>query len=169
MKPETEYRRQLVEAVLARNEKPMTAGEVLEQMGALAQAEGHPDSCWRSLTTQMVAGALRNMEQTGESVQRPPVPSGRRGRPDPRWQRTAETCSDIPAAPHHEAAPMRTPRAALQAFPSGAVDLESCSPAQLQVVLNVADMLAGAIERVARDLNETREKARAQLAKAGVA
>lgn len=87
-----EYRRELALHCLSRMTKPITAGDLLEDMGVTAQAELHPEACWRGagFDARTTAGILRTLEKDGLVRKVGGVQNSGYGREEPVWEISAK-------------------------------------------------------------------------------
>lgn len=153
-----EYRRRMCEASLARAADPMTAGELLDVMGSLAIAEGHPPGLVRALTTKQVAAMLKSLERDAGAKRAGERPSGERGRPDPLWLRTKETHRTIPDPPEDvDVAPSHSaPRP------------PEYTPEQMRVLVDVGDEMFGTLAQFMGQVQSQMQRARERLAEVGL-
>lgn len=111
-----EYRRMLALHCLARLGKAVTAGDLVEEMGVSAQAEGHPRWCYSRMDARAVTGTLRSLQREHLVQQQ----DGQRrnssyGRDEPLWEVVQNGQKHpMPMAPEQEreteaAAAARTP------------------------------------------------------------
>lgn len=164
-----EYRQDFTLAVLLRNFRPMTAGDVAEHIAVLGPAEAHPDECWRGASPAAIAGHLRALETRGLVQKDGERTNQRAGRPEPTWRPVAEydRTAPIPMPPllGDEASEdfALTPPAPLPENP-----YEKLSRPQLYTLLNVHDEISGTCYRFLRDIQDINERARRQLSAAGI-
>lgn len=164
-----EYRQDFVLAVLKRNpqgHESLTAGDIAEHIAVLAQAEGHPDECWRGANPTAVSGHLRTLEarlQVGKCAARK---NGRTGRSEPTWA--------VGPRQWDASAPLPFPPAADEAFelvppvPTPANPYAPLTRPQLYELLGVHDEISGACRRFLRDIEEITDRARPRLERAGI-
>ncbi len=95
----TDYRRALVLYVLSRLQRDATSHEVAEAMIGAAQAEGHPEACWRGITPASAAAHLRQFECDHAISRGEGRPNRRNGKPDPTWRANAGTAPTMPPPP----------------------------------------------------------------------
>ncbi|MGH8073675.1 MAG: hypothetical protein ACREO4_06330 [Lysobacter sp.] len=164
-----EYRQDFALAVLLRNFRPMTAGDVAEHIAVLGPAEAHPDDCWRGASPAAIAGHLRALETRGLVQKDGERANVRAGRAEPMWRPVGEynRTAPIPMAPLLDEEGVDdfalTPPAPLPDNP-----YENLSRPQLYTLLNVHDEISGACYRFLREMQDINERARRQLSQAGV-
>lgn len=164
-----EYRQDFVLAVLTRTpigHEALSAGEIAEHIAVLAQAEDHPEACWRGANPTAVSGHLRTLESRGAVVKGLPRKNGRTGRAEPTW------CVDpgcrnpdapLPLPPETDA-----PFVLVPPVPTPANPYEQLTRPQLYELLGVHDEISGACRRFLRDIEEITEKSRRRLERAGI-
>ena len=82
-----EYRRALALHCLSKMTRPVTAGDLLEDMGITAQSELHPEACWRGadFDARTIAGILRTLEKEGQVRKDGVFHNPGYGRTEPLW------------------------------------------------------------------------------------
>lgn len=101
-----DYRRAMALHCLSRLAKPVTAGDLLEDMGCTAQAELHPEACWRGsdFDARTTAGILRTLEKEGLVRKAGGIQNPGYGRVEPVWEfATKGHRHPLPAPPEREA------------------------------------------------------------------
>ena len=83
-----DYRRAMALHCLSRMKKPVTAGDLLEDIGVTAQAELHPEACWRGadFDARTIAGILRTLEKEGAVRKAGGAQNPSYGRVEPLWE-----------------------------------------------------------------------------------
>ena len=152
-----EYHRDLALACLSRSPGPMTAAELAEVMGTLAQEEGHPRACWRSITGPMVAGIMKTLLAAGE-VSSTPSFHARHGRDVALWAKAQPGTWPFPLPPEDD-----EPEEA----PAPASPYDHLSREQLVALLGVHDELSALVARFQQELSEFTAGARTRLAAVG--
>lgn len=165
-----DYRQDFTLAVLVRNGRPMTAGEIAEHIAVLAPSEGHPDECWRGCSPQAVAGHLRTLELR-ELVQKDGQrDNSRAGRSEPTWRPAGaydQSCAiPLPPDPDEPAEPARA--TATLTPPAVNCPYANLSRTQLYTLLGVHDQISGAVSRFFREIDEINDRARRNLSAAGI-
>lgn len=130
-----DYHRGLALAALHRWERPATAGDVAEHMGALALAEGHPKAYWVAINAQVAAGAIKALEGLRQVERGADVRNARAGRPEPTWQVIGNRNASYPIPHPQDDAP---PEPAKPENP-----YVGMSKPQLYALLGVHDRYAG--------------------------
>lgn len=110
-----DYHRQLALYCLDRADA-CTAGELVEQMGMASMGTGHPDECWRGLTTPMVSGLMRELDGQRLVERRDNKHNPRHGRMEAVWGLRIGDTAAVRAMP----APPATSATGLGAAPAPA-------------------------------------------------
>lgn len=164
-----DYSRALALYCVSGASTPVTASEIAEHMGTVAMSEGHPQRCWRGINAGSAAGFLRALESKGQVKRQGERRNTTNNRPEPLWVATATAAgAEIPTPPEcaGSAPVLNTSRAP--------TDLEENSPyatlsrTQLLTVLQVTDQLHGTVARFMRDIQDVSDRARRELAAAGI-
>ncbi|PJK00822.1 hypothetical protein CO641_02300 [Lysobacteraceae bacterium NML91-0213] len=167
-----QYRRELALFLLDRIVDPISSGDLVEQMGAFAQAEGHPEVCWRSINGPDVHGILRALEGEGMVVRDGSDRDRRAGRDTPLWRianhvRGAALTVTVPDV-DDEAEEEIPITASLAAVAGVETPYDTMTRPQLYALLETADEMAGAQARILREIQEVAERARRRLASVGL-
>lgn len=124
-----DYRRAMALHCLSRMTKPVTAGDLLEDMGCTAQGELHPEACWRgaNFDARTTAGILRTLEKEGVVRKVGGAQNMGYGREEPLWEvATKGHRHPLPAPPEKDAADTGAARA-----PRSDLPLKDLTQAQL--------------------------------------
>lgn len=161
------YHRALLLHVMQRAGKPITAGDLVELMGAFAMAEQHPEPFWRRMDASLVLGLLRKLTGTGEvkqgaEKQRNP----RHARDEPTW--VLSVPEDFFPAPHPEFFSAETARALARPPAAAASPYDGLTRSQLYTLLRFNDDHACAIARFMRDVADINERFRRALSEQGM-
>lgn len=127
--PMREYRRDLALHCLSRATRPITAGDLLDDMGCTAQAELHPEACWRGsgFDARTTAGILRTLEKEGLVRKAGGQQNSGYGREEPVWEIASKGHRHpLPAPPERDETETSPTRAAVADRP-----LEELTAAQL--------------------------------------
>lgn len=169
--PLKEYRKDMTLAVLARSLTPMTSGEIAENFLILAQAESHPDRCWRGVGAGSINGYLKQLQRAKLAAKDGEKRDGRAGRDVCLWSTPLEKSdAPIPYPPTDlDPVPREAPRApATASAPAATSPSEQYSRGELSAMLEVHGELALITFRHMRELSEWTERARQRLAAAGL-
>lgn len=163
------YQRSMALFCLHNNDTPASAGEIAEQMGVLAQHDGHPRALWIGINAPGVAGVLKALQNDGAAELYGYRKNTRNGREEPTWTCIGdrdpnlrmpnpamfETADDEPAATPDPVAPNHDRYAPL-------------SRSELYALLEVHDAISGAAARFMREISEINARSRARLLAAGI-
>lgn len=182
-----EYRRALALHCLSRMARPVTAGDLLEDMGITAQSELHPEACWRGadFDARTIVGILRTLEKEGLVRKDGVIHNSGYGRTEPLWEVASKgRRHPVPLPPEPAEREAGAMRGALTNIP-----LEDLSQSQLlgraralegevrelREMLRVQGMLLDAKEdfllahgRYESDLDGLREKWRSRFQREGL-
>lgn len=157
-----EYQRALVLACVHRSKGLVTAGDLTELAGSLAQAELHPRECWIGINTQSITGNLRTLQNEGFVVKLDVRKNVRYGRDEPAYgiaggQHLANPNWPIPEPPEA----MEEEALAMPVLP---VDpMHSMTREQLLAVIQVRDDMLDLTQRTMREIQALADRAQRAL------
>lgn len=163
-----EYRKNLARyALYLSGNDQLTAAEIAEQMGVMAQQHGHPPECWKGISAQAVVPIMRGLTDNAAVFAGEPNHHTRKGRAEPTWRCIPALLKGIkfPAIPAIDYKPIEP---AIKTKEAPKDEYEAMSRSQLLAVVRISDKGFGVMFRFFREMENFRDEAKEQLRSAGL-